>query len=758
MKSAISLVALALASTNVMAGEWDYPAGNNQASDATQAQQYLRTHYPSVGELSLRYQTSSLLGRQYNFDIYRGGEYQPQRTLVLHTDKQGLVTRVYKSLTDTMIRQGEAVKEAAIEIPRRLIADAPPELSDGELVTRTVNVVDPDLRSMDKQPAPETLWTTLADYPHAPRFVIRDVSLLDVGGTLYLSNPRVQAVDAIAFEDKKPESGQWQKSDSVSFLNPDGVTQFTSHASLTALPFDSQDFAQMMAFYHLDKSLQYVSSLGYSLFDGPVRFDAHALSSNNSSYYVGPNAVMFGASGSPDTLDADVVVHELAHGIHYHILPDWAYGHTGALGEGFADYWAGSASYHILYQQGDDFEIDTVFNWDGYFGFKQGTRSLWNQKARYFESSEYRAHENVGGELGDELWSTPLFQTLKQAVALYGEPAFKEMDTLVLESMFGLGRGMKMHDLAESMLYVAKTYYPSRDYAALLKANFEQHGLLKAPFHFEISQRYVADTAAIHTRLTPQGRTAKVRGDIKVEGGAPMSINQTLSQVQSFSIPLPLAAQCGQPLTLEARIDYQFDDTLQTHQWQDSLTVIKGLPQLTQSRQTLNATLPDVSVASNGAQNNGFKSFNFIINDDTNAIRSDLGVYVHINHASPSDLRVVLVSPAGTRVTLHANTAHQSDDLVRYWTSQHDGLLQAFDGEPLAGNWRLEVTDYAQGSRGELLAWQVGRVTEFDCQDTGLSTKDVLDSASSGGGALSWPLLLVGLLWGGWRARKGESR
>ncbi|WP_240473982.1 proprotein convertase P-domain-containing protein [Salinivibrio socompensis] len=183
--------------------------------------------------------------------------------------------------------------------------------------------------------------------------------------------------------------------------------------------------------------------------------------------------------------------------------------------------------------------------------------------------------------------------------------------------------------------------------------------------------------------------------------------------------------------------------------------MIKGLPQLTQARQTLNATLPDASVASNGAQNNGFKSFNFIINDDANAIRSDLGVYLHINHASTSDLRVVLVSPAGTRITLHANTAHQGDDLVRYWTSQHDDLLQAFDGESLAGNWRLEVTDYAQGNSGELVAWQMGRVTGFDCQKTDdLGPNNALDIASSGGGALSWPLLLVGLIWGGWRARQ----
>ncbi|MDN3684932.1 hypothetical protein QW180_20525 [Vibrio sinaloensis] len=198
-----------------------------------------------------------------------------------------------------------------------------------------------------------------------------------------------------------------------------------------------------MAFYHIDESLRYVESLGYSLFDEPVEVDARGLSNNNSSYFYGPKAAMFGVSGSPDAIDADVVIHELGHGVHYQIVPDWGYGHTGAMAEGFADYWAGSASYRKLFKQGSDFEIDTVFNWDGYFGTRVSTRSLWNQRARYFESSEYRAHVSVGGELGDELWSTPLFQTLKQGVEKYGEQAFTEIDTIVLESMFGLGRGMK---------------------------------------------------------------------------------------------------------------------------------------------------------------------------------------------------------------------------------------------------------------------------------------------------------------------------
>ncbi len=105
-----------------------------------------------------------------------------------------------------------------------------------------------------------------------------------------------------------------------------------------------------MAFYHLDNSLQYLSSLSYDLFEEPLRFDGRGLALDNSSYYTGLRALMLGVGGvSPDAADADVILHELGHGIHHQIVPDWAVGHTGAIGEGVGDYWAGSASYRTQY-------------------------------------------------------------------------------------------------------------------------------------------------------------------------------------------------------------------------------------------------------------------------------------------------------------------------------------------------------------------------------------------------------------------------
>ncbi|CAK4074299.1 proprotein convertase P-domain-containing protein [Vibrio sp. 16] len=750
MKRRYSLIAAALISTGVGAGEWDYPAGNQVVSDAVAAQDYLQRHYPEAGTVSLRYQTQSKLGHQYNFNIAVDGEYQPQRALVVHTDKDGIVRRVFKSLHDTIIRNGEATKASELESPRRLKAQYPPSLASGEMVTATVNVVDPDLRTMDRHVAPELPWLDVADYPNTPRFVERNVEVLKSGEHYYLSNSRVTQVDAEYLEEYQPDSKTWVKSGSASFLAPEGIVQFSQLSELNTLTFASNDFTQVMAFYHIDESLRYVESLGYSLFTEPVVFDGRGLSNNNSSYFLGPKAAMFGIGGSPDAIDADIVIHELAHGIHYQIVPDWAYGHTGAMAEGFADYWAGSASYRKLHQQGSEFEIDTVFNWDGYFGNRISTRSLWNQRAKYFETSEYRAHESVGGELGDELWSTPLFQTLKQGVEKYGEEAFTEIDTLVLESMFGLGRGMKMHDLVESILYTAKTLYPEKEYYDILKRNFATHGLEKAPFVLEVDSRYVDPAQPMAVRLIANGRQASVDGTVMTSSGHQAVIKQDKFSVANQRIQLDGKALCAKPFELDANIGYQYGPDLRMLNWTDNRTLIMGIPQLSQPLKVQNSALPDASLASNGTFNAGFKSFNFIINDKQ-TVTEDFGVYLKFQHQQMSDLQAELVSPSGVRQTLIANPRYSLSEKRFYWVAKHDPQLQSFVGEPLNGTWRLEVSDVGIGDTGILVEWAIGSVERYSCEQTTDSTENnkTNNKSGTGGGAFSWGLWLLGglLLW-----------
>ena len=54
----------------------------------------------------------------------------------------------------------------------------------------------------------------------------------------------------------------------------------------------------------------------------------------------------------------------------------------------------------------------------------------------YDSSQNYEAHAEVNGELGDELWSTPLFQSLLELTLLGIDRG--EVDQILLESQFGL--------------------------------------------------------------------------------------------------------------------------------------------------------------------------------------------------------------------------------------------------------------------------------------------------------------------------------
>ncbi|MCR9422371.1 proprotein convertase P-domain-containing protein [Vibrio sp. RM-69-4] len=735
MKKIIVLSTLLCLSHSAFAGEWDYPLAKTTIATKESAELYLSSLYPDVGTLKFRYQTESLLGNHYNFDVWQNGQYQPQKALVLSTDQSGVVTRVFKSLHNTVERDGVALVAAELESPRRLVANEPPSLSSGDVQSINVQLFDPDLRTMDQLPAPDSAWNDLADYPNQPHYQSVNVEMLQSAGKYYLANERVRQVDATAIQ-QQDDAKQWVDS-GVGLLSAEDVAQWNSDAEILSMEMLDDRFVQLMAFYHLDQSIDYTKQLGFSLFSEPVRFDARGLSSNNSSYYVGPKALLFGVGGSPDALDADVVTHELGHGIHYQIVPDWAYGHSGAIGEGFGDYWAGSHSFRRQYAQGKAFEIDTVFNWDGYFGTRISTRSLWNQRAKYFASAEYRAHESVAGELGDELWSTPLFQALKQAVNEYGQEAFAEFDRIVLESMYGLGRGLKMHDLSESMLYTAKQLYPHRAYDAMLLQQFKQHNLVQEPFKFLLERRFVMPTDPLNVHIQATDRQASLQTVATLQGEAVTFASEKFQQ-QQWSIALPTTYTCGVKQTLQLESSYQYQPYLAMQSDKQTLSFIVGKPQLATPPVAINSVLKDASIDGTDTVTSGFKSYGLTLDVGNALIDEDFVVRLQLSHPELQELRVTLISPAGTRVELLNQAPSAINGFDDYWVLAHDAILGSLQGEALSGYWRLEVIDYNPGNSGTLIEWGVGRLAGYQCPQPVTNAL----SPETGGGSTSLLLLL----------------
>lgn len=86
---------------------------------------------------------------------------------------------------------------------------------------------------------------------------------------------------------------------------------------------NDQGFEAVNAFYHLDRSMAYINeTLGINckstLNNGILLFDPHGLSGDDNSHFIpSSQRLAFGEGCLDDAEDADVVLHEFGHAIHY---------------------------------------------------------------------------------------------------------------------------------------------------------------------------------------------------------------------------------------------------------------------------------------------------------------------------------------------------------------------------------------------------------------------------------------------------------
>ncbi len=205
MKKSPLYIALLLVSATSSAAEWDYPLGNIVVTTQQEAKAYLEEAYPDVGTLRFRYETQSKLGHHYNFDLLIKGEYQQQKSVVLSTNSDEQVSRVFRSLENTVLLNGNPTTAAELEVPRLLEAERAPSLSSGQVVATHVNVFSPDLRTMDRAAPPESLLTDVSQYPSLPHYVQADVEVLNHSDGIYLTNARISQVDATALYSLDPD-------------------------------------------------------------------------------------------------------------------------------------------------------------------------------------------------------------------------------------------------------------------------------------------------------------------------------------------------------------------------------------------------------------------------------------------------------------------------------------------------------------------------------------------------------------------------
>jgi subtilisin-like proprotein convertase family protein/subtilisin family serine protease len=86
---------------------------------------------------------------------------------------------------------------------------------------------------------------------------------------------------------------------------------------------------------------------------------------------------------------------------------------------------------------------------------------------------------------------------------------------------------------------------------------------------------------------------------------------------------------------------------------------------------------------------------------------TDVRVRVDITHTFIGDLRVDLIAPDGSAVTLHNNTGGSTDDLARTYSVLETPALRPFLDRPIQGTWRLRVRDTFRFDVGRLNRWRI---------------------------------------------------
>lgn len=231
-------------------------------------------------------------------------------------------------------------------------------------------------------------------------------------------------------------------------------------------------FEDVMVYYHIDSSQRYLQKLGFYIptllgHNLPIQADAHGANGADNSYYLpSTNMLSFGEGGVDDAEDADVILHEYAHAIHFAIIPNWhTNGEQAALAEGFSDYWAASYSRKRGFWVPSDQQFNWVFKWDGHNPFWRGR--ILNYEALYPSGLVSDFYKN------GQMWSSTLMN-------IWNDIGAEITDKLVVQSFYYLApSGVTMTTAAQAVIQADRNLHNGINLPTLIKW-FGQRGFISS--------------------------------------------------------------------------------------------------------------------------------------------------------------------------------------------------------------------------------------------------------------------------------------
>ena len=221
-------------------------------------------------------------------------------------------------------------------------------------------------------------------------------------------------------------------------------------------------FEDMMVLYHITNFHDYIASLGYdSLMKEGVLVDAHAQGGADNSVFNrngGSPTLCFGIGGVDDAEDADVIIHEYAHGLSWSANGnDFFSFERSGLDEGVADYFATSYSRSI-----SPYHWQDVFSWDGHNEYWDG---------RTAQTTLLYPNQTSIYTLG-EIWNAAMSN-------LATDVGIVVADKLMLEAMYFFTNQTTLPEAAVHILQ-ADTLLFGGQFSSLICANFQQKNILDA--------------------------------------------------------------------------------------------------------------------------------------------------------------------------------------------------------------------------------------------------------------------------------------
>ena len=221
----------------------------------------------------------------------------------------------------------------------------------------------------------------------------------------------------------------------------------------SAMTFDAT-----MTYYHISTYLKYVNeTLGVAAMPlnhpGGVHVDPHGFNGDDNSRYSGSGEdLSFGQGGVDDAEDADVIIHELGHGIH-----DWITGgnlsQVEGLSEGFGDYTAGSYSRDFPNQWTPaDAAYTWVFSWDGHNEWWTGRVLNWQLTHTYPGNIGSPAPHTPG-----QYWASCNLEARKNVQLLDPVDGGKTFDKAYFEGLSMTGGSTNQKGAAQAIIDAAAT-------------------------------------------------------------------------------------------------------------------------------------------------------------------------------------------------------------------------------------------------------------------------------------------------------------